>query len=97
MYPSYVMTRHANIITVSTSPFQTVHSYKAGGTMAISTGDIVCRLSEFGSNEYGRWAYHLTFITAYQVCAKAPTQRGKITAAIFVQHNPKSKILPVTV
>eukprot|EP00957_Ditylum_brightwellii_P195518 14897597-Ditylum_brightwellii.AAC.1 len=50
------------------------HFFKPGGTMSITQGDIVGRIFESGSDEYGRWVYTkfaasdervVTVITAY--------------------------------
>jgi exonuclease III len=77
-------------LTLGTTPITTANVYMPGGTFTISSGDIVSRIIETGSDEMGRWTFQsfagcnqqqVTVITAYQVCHKSHTQRGRTTAA----------------
>jgi hypothetical protein len=74
----------------TTSISTTEHIYKPGGTLTISSGNIVSRVIETGSDEFVRWTFQtfagcndrtLALINAYQVCDKSQTQRGRSTAA----------------
>jgi adenine specific DNA methylase Mod len=75
-------------IELGSSELQTVSTYKPGGTTIITQEDATGRITSQDSDKYGRWSYlHLqgkddktiTYITAYQVCAKPTTLQG-ITA-----------------
>jgi hypothetical protein len=67
-----------------------LNQYKPGGTLTMSRGKITARLIKSGSDNMGRWTYqtfsgkrnrNVTIITAYQVCNKSVSQRGRYTAA----------------
>jgi exonuclease III len=77
-------------LTMGSSPFEMTNYYKPGGTLTMSCGKISARLLRTGSDSMGRWTYqtysgkracNVTIITAYQVCTKSTTQRGRYTAA----------------
>jgi hypothetical protein len=40
-------------LTLRTTPIQTANTYKPGGTLVLSAGNVVCRLSDFGSDDLG--------------------------------------------
>ena len=80
---------HSSMI-MSSSSIEMINQYKPGGTLTMSRGKITSRLLKSGSDDMGRWTYqtfsgkrscNLTIITAYQVCDKAISQRGRYTAA----------------
>lgn len=77
-------------MTVGTTPITSANVYKPGGTLTISSGNITSRHVESGSDALGRWTYQtfscghqgsFTVVTAYQVCDKSETQKGRSTAA----------------
>jgi exonuclease III len=80
---------HSSMI-MSSSSIEMINQYKPGGTLTMSRGQITSRLIKSGSDDMGRWTYqtfsgkrsrNVTIITAYQVCDKAISQRGRYTAA----------------
>jgi hypothetical protein len=75
---------------MGSSSIDMTHLYKPGGTLTLSQGKISARLVKAGTDNMGRWTYNtfsgkhnrnITNITAYQVCDKSVTQRGRYTAA----------------
>jgi exonuclease III len=77
-------------LTMGSSTIPMTNHYKPGGTFTMSCGKISARLLRTGSDDMGRWTYqtfsgkrniNVTIITAYQVCNKSVTQRGRYTAA----------------
>jgi hypothetical protein len=80
---------HSSMIMASSS-IEMLNQYKPGGTLIMSRGKITSRLIKSGSDDMGQWTYqtfsrkrsrNVTIITAYQVCDKAISQRGRYTAA----------------
>jgi hypothetical protein len=76
-------------IELGSSELQTVSTYKPGRTAIIAQGDATGRITAQDSDKHGRWSYlHLqgrddktiTYITAYQVCAKPTNLHQGITA-----------------
>jgi hypothetical protein len=75
---------------MGSSTIEMVNHYKPGGTLTLSSGRITARLLTSGSDAMGQWTYqtfsgkrktNVTIVTAYQVCNKSATQRGRSTAA----------------
>jgi hypothetical protein len=75
---------------MASSPIKMLNQYKPGGTLTMSRGKITARLIKSGSDDMGRWTYqtlsgkrnrNVTIITAYQVCDKSVSQRGRYAAA----------------
>jgi len=77
-------------LSMGSSSIEMSNHYKPGGTLTLSRGKISARLLKTGTDTLGRWTYqtfagkfnrNVTIITAYQVCDKAISQRGRYTAA----------------
>ena len=75
---------------LASSSIQSETFFKPGGTLILSRGSINSRLQSSGSDALGRWVFQtftgrngrkVTVVTAYQVCNKSITQRGRTTAA----------------
>lgn len=78
------------VLTQASTPITFAGSYKPGGTLMLSTSSIVGRLSDHGTDKWGRWVYQtlkgrqgtlVTFITAYQVVDTHASQMGNLSAA----------------
>ena len=75
-------------LTASSSTITTKGTYKPGGTLMLSSGNIMSRYLTSGSDALGRWTYQsfagkshqpVTVTTAYQVCHKRIRQAGAYT------------------
>jgi hypothetical protein len=76
-------------MVMASSQFKLEGNYKPGGTMLLSTGNILSRLIESGKDSMGRWVYQtyagrnqdrITIINCYQVCAKHSNDTGTYSA-----------------
>jgi len=78
-------------LTMATTPITMQQNYKPGGTLMLSNGSILTRLSDSGTDDMGRWSYQtftgklarkVTVVTAYQVGGNNSIQslQGKRTA-----------------
>ena len=79
----------ASKLVLASSQFQFEGNYKPGGTLLLSTGDIMSRLIDSGKDAMGRWAFQtfasknngrVTVINCYQVCEKHSSETGTYTA-----------------
>ena len=76
-------------LSMASSPSEMTGTYKPGGTMMLSTGDVLARLISSGNDEVGRWSFQkfggrhnriVTIVVAYQTCAQLGTSKGNVTA-----------------
>jgi hypothetical protein len=88
MYKTFKRILQRSKVELSSSECPTEGFYKPGGTMLVSTGNVLARLTASGTDSLGRWSYQtfsgkkgttVTFVTAYQVCSKS--KKGTVTAA----------------
>ena len=76
-------------LTIAGTPIKMTHNYKPGGTMTLTTGNMVGRLISTGTDDLGRWSrqsFHgksgkrITILHVYQT-PRSTIKPGQVTAA----------------